>query len=133
MKLGSQTGSLINHMYSRGVIGQPTPVVGMGCTELLWTDRHAGTIVEVVEDKGAVQRIGITQDKAIVVKGSSFDGSAEYEYETRIDAGVSYYRIGKNGFWQQCRLNERNRWVSTGSGGRGLRIGAREEYRDPSF
>lgn len=32
MKLGTQTGSVINHLYSRGVIGQPTPEVGMGAT-----------------------------------------------------------------------------------------------------
>ena len=34
MKLGSQTGSVINHLYSRAVIGQPKPKVGMGCTLL---------------------------------------------------------------------------------------------------
>jgi len=30
MKLGTQTASLVNNLYSRGVIGEPVPEVGMG-------------------------------------------------------------------------------------------------------
>lgn len=133
MNLGTQTASLVNHLYSRGVIGQPAPVVGMGATELLWTDRHAMTIVEVVEEKGVVKRIGLTRDEAIVVKGSALDGSAEYRYETRTGAYVSYYRIGKTGLWQQTWRNENGRWIGNAKSGTGLRIGQRDEHRDPSF
>lgn len=32
MKLGRDTGSLVNWIQGNGVIGQPTPVVGMGVT-----------------------------------------------------------------------------------------------------
>ena len=34
MKLGSQTGSVINHLLARGTIGQPEVKVGMGATIL---------------------------------------------------------------------------------------------------
>ena len=44
MRLGSETNSVVNHLLSRGVKGQPTPAVGMGVTFLGWTDRSPGTI-----------------------------------------------------------------------------------------
>jgi hypothetical protein len=43
MHLGTQTGSLTNHLYSR--IKLPSEVkVGDGATLLGWTDRYAGTV-----------------------------------------------------------------------------------------
>lgn len=47
MKLGSETNSVVNHIYSRAVIGQPEPQVGMGGTVLHWTDRDPVTIFRV--------------------------------------------------------------------------------------
>lgn len=40
-------GSLQNRMMEMGVRGQPEPVVGMGVTELMWTDRRPFEIVRV--------------------------------------------------------------------------------------
>lgn len=148
MKLGSQTGSLVNHIHSRGVIGQPSLTIGMGATELLWTDRHALTIVEIVVagpgGKGEcvwtgdaiqasdVKRIATTSDKTKVVRGSGHDGSAEYEYTSDMDGHRSWWAVGRDGLWKSVRRNEATgRWVSAGE--RGLRIGERDEYRDPSF
>jgi hypothetical protein len=34
MRIGTQTNSLVNHLYSRAVNGQPEPVIGMGATLL---------------------------------------------------------------------------------------------------
>jgi hypothetical protein len=45
MKLGTHTGSLTNHIYSRAV--PITPEVGMGCTLLSWSDRHPATIIDI--------------------------------------------------------------------------------------
>lgn len=105
MKLGSQTGSLTNHILSRAVIGQPEPVVGMDCTLLAWTDRHAATIRMVTRS------IITVQDD---------------------DGGVYHFRKNVGGMWDEVKLNHStNRWNKTG--GYGLRIGTREEYRDPSF
>lgn len=133
MKLGSQTGSLINHLHSRQVIGQPMPKVGMGATVLMWTDRCAATIVEVVSKAdGSVDRIAITDDSNTVTKGSGHDGSAEYAFTSNMDGHRTWYRTGADGLWQQTRHNPvTNRW--TKAGGAGLRIGARDQYRDPSF
>lgn len=77
MKLGTETASLINHLHSRAVIGQPEPVIGMGVTFLGWTDRSAGTIFRVFKQPG---KAGLTiiecrNDTARCVAGSSHDGS----------------------------------------------------------
>lgn len=48
-----QYGSLNNLMLT-GTKGQPTPEVGMGATQLGWTDRHAYTIVEVINHRRIV-------------------------------------------------------------------------------
>ena len=135
MKLGTQTASVINHLQSRGVIGEPKPVVGMGCTFLAWTDRYAGTIHKVEETNSKVAQyiIEVSKDKTRVIAGSTQDGSADYEYTPRPDADRDTYRKNRmTGFWEHIRKNpETGKWCKTG--GNGLRIGERDEYRDPSF
>lgn len=132
MKLGTHTGSLMNHLHSRGTIGQPTPTVGMGATILGWTDRYPATIT-AVETYGKATIITIQEDHAMVVAGSTQDGSAEYEYRPNSIGSQSKWRsIGPDGAWQSVYFNEETkRWKRTGE--RGLRIGEREAYRDPSF
>jgi hypothetical protein len=145
MKLGTQTGSFVNHMYGNAVIGQPEPVVGMGCTILSWTDRYAGTIVAVEKPaKGGVM-VHVTRDDSKVVKGSAHDGSAEYEYTSNMNAPRYTFQQDENGRWiekyqkalewdDEGNVTKRSsRWSKISGGGKGLRIGEREEYRDPSF
>lgn len=131
MKLGSQTNSVMNHIYSRAVVGQPTPEVGMGATLLLWTDRHAATIVEVQEIKG-ITYIKVQADTAKVVSGTKQNGSATYEYSPNPNGQELLFRREPNGRWQQVRWNDKTkRWSKRD--GEGLRIGERDEHYDPSF
>lgn len=143
MKLGTQTGSVINHLYSRATKGQPTPEVGMGVTLLSWTDRHAGTI-QAVTVKGKALILEITEDEANVVKGSTFDGTAEYEYVQRPDSHRYMFRWNDAaGMWEEVGYAVKDYTdageailstrLSARKSGRGLRIGQREAYRDPSF
>lgn len=136
MKLGSQTGSVINHLQARGTIGQPKPLVGMGATVLLWTDRHAATITNVTElsSKRWEFEIVVRDDHSQVIEGSTHDGSAVYAYTQNPDAWPQFFRSERDGGqWREVRMNEKGRLVLCSGGGRGLRIGEREEYRDPSF
>lgn len=136
MKLGTQTGSVVNHIYSRATIGQPRPVVGMGATELLWSDRHAATITKVTEltSKRWLYEIEVVCDKATVISGSGHDGSAEYSYEPGTGTPNIYRSRREGGEWVQVFLNKDTGKVCQAvGGGRGLRIGDRDEYRDPSF
>ena len=119
LTLGTQTGSLINHVYSR--YNSFTPEVGMGATMLGWTDRHAATIVEVSADG---KKVGIVQDKATRIDNNGMSEMQEYDFE-RGTGNPSYYTLRKNG-----------KWVAQGQGfknGSRIVIGARDEYYDFSF
>lgn len=131
MKIGTQTNSLVNHLQSRAVIGQPEPTVGMGATLLSWTDRDAATIVEVFK-VGKLTYITVQGDSAKVVSGSGQNGSAKYEFTADPDGIKNTFRREESGKWTEVRKNPATqRWIKTG--GYGLRIGARDKYRDPSF
>lgn len=129
LKLGSQTGSLTNHLYSRMTKHQPIPTVGMGCTMLAWTDRHAATIVEVI--KGG-KYIGIQQDICKRTDKNGMSDCQEYSYTPNPEAGIYYYKQEVNGSWSQVRKNPitgRFRKID----GNGLRLGVRDSHHDYSF
>lgn len=130
MRLGSETASLVNHLQSRGVIGQPAPVVGMGVTFLHWTDRSPGTIFRVFT-VGKTQYIECRADDYKRTDKNGMSEEQEYRFTTKVNGGRSYYRIGRNGLWEAVKQNEAGRWVK--SGGAGLRIGDRDAYHDFSF
>jgi len=117
LKLGTQTGSLINHLYSRSK--DITPEVGMGATLCGWSDRHACTIVWVSKSG---KKIGVQGDKAIRVDNLGMSDSQNYEYERQPDSHISYFTLRKNGMWKQV-----------GSSYGCLKIGVRDEYYDYSF
>lgn len=131
MKLGSQTGSVINHLHSRAVIGQPEPKPGMGCTILHWTDRDAATIFRVFR-VGKATIVETRDDHSRVIAGSGHDGSAEYEHKIDVKGYTRNFRRADDGTWHAVRKNAATgRWVK--ASGAGLRIGDRDSYRDPSF
>lgn len=112
MKLGTETGSLINHVMTSG--GQVQPEVGMGATVCHWSDRHAGTIVKVT-----ATQIHVQGDKAVRIDKNGMSESQQYEYHRNPEAPISVFRKTKRGW--------RNK------SGAGLLIGSREEYYDYSF
>jgi hypothetical protein len=114
-------------MYSR-MIGAPAPEVGMGVTMLSWTDRHAGTIVEVNTKK---RYIAVTEDNAKRIDNNGISESQEYEYTPVMDGYRNYYRKDTKGNWRPCVFNEKGRLVFCGH--RGLIVGRRETYHDFSF
>lgn len=118
LRAGTQTGSLINHIISG--CGNATPEIGMGVTILGWTDRHAGTILEVSKDG---KSITIARDEAKPLhKGMTDCQDYEYKHGTK---PYATYTLRRNG-----------RWVAKGqtmNGGSSLKIGERDEYYDFSF
>lgn len=123
LKLGTQTGSLVNHVLSsyKGV----DPIEGEAATVLMWSDRSPATVTHWDAQK---QIVSLREDKAIC---TDFD-QQNYTYE-RNDFGAFYnFRREKNGSWVQVFFNRiTGRWIK--SKGAGLVIGRREKYRDPSF
>lgn len=119
MRLGTQTGSLINHLYS-GSADKP-PQVGDGATLLMWTDRHAGTIVEVSPNG---KRVGWIQDVATRTDKNGMSDSQEYSYAPGTGT-PTYFTLRKNGAW--VREGESMK------GGNRIAIGTRNEHHDFSF
>ena len=111
MKLGSETGSLMNHFMTDSK--QPQPKVGDGCTICCWTDRHAATIIKVTRCTVTVQ-----EDKAIRTDKNGMSECQTYEYEPDPNGATMVFRKTKNG------------WKSKGYG---LLIGFRNHYYDYSF
>ena len=97
MRLGKETGSVINHLMSD--IGLVEPKVGMGATILCWSDRHAATIVKVTK-----ATIHVRRDKAIRTDKNGMSEIQTYTYEPDPDAPVEVFRKTKRG------------WRATGGG-----------------
>jgi hypothetical protein len=130
LRLGTQTGSLINNIMSRSVIGEPLPEIGMGATMLSWTDRNPATIVSVFT-KGKTQYIGVTEDDAKRTDSNGISESQEYEFSFNPNVFMSYYRKTAKGTWEGCYINpETGRFVK---GNGSVTIGQRGKYWDPSF
>jgi hypothetical protein len=115
-------GSLINHLYSMEVVGEPKPVKGMGATVLMWTDRSPCTIVEVQPRTLGPYTIIIT------TRG---DRVTADRIESDADGTLSHWgKRRTDGIWQSLERTERG---YRKRGGGGLRIGERDYYRDPEF
>ena len=89
MKLGTETGSLINYIYSTACcedikIGDPATLTG-------WTDRYAATVSNLFT-KGKYDYISVQQDIADVVGGTGY-GDEVYEYSRNPNAHEVTFRI----------------------------------------
>jgi hypothetical protein len=123
------TGSLQNHLYSRMVVGQPEPEVGMGATLLGYTDRHAATVTAW---DAKTQVVSVQRDHAKRIDRNGMSECQDYEYSPDPEGYVEHFRRAKDGRWQPIRWNpETGRWNKRG--GDGLRLGERREYWDPCF
>lgn len=70
------TGSIFNRLYEGKQSGEL--YVGMGATEMLYSDRHAYTVQRVVSDK----RVIVTRDKAERIDGNGASDSQEWSFKS---------------------------------------------------
>ncbi len=112
-------GSLTNRLMTDSL--QKVPVVGMGATVLMHSDRKAVTIVSVSENGKSLE---ITRDNAKRIDNNGMCETQEYEYTQRPDGQRTTYTKRKNGSW--VRKGEPMH-------GQGLLIGERDEYYDFSY
>lgn len=120
MIVGSQTGSLMNHIMSGAKVEEPQ--VGMGATILCWTDRHAGTIIEVTGKQFIMQN-----DKAIRTDSNGMSDNQAYRYEPNPAGVLTTFRQVTRG---RAKGQWRERGVTTSSR---VLIGHRQAYYDFSF
>jgi len=119
---------VINQLLGQATKGQPTPVVGMGCTILSVSDRAPGTIFRVFTYRKCV---------AIEVRADDYTLKDHYMDSFKINVkGHRMYYVFKNGLWVRLSVEERNadgtpaKFKTTTERG-ALRIGERSAYYDP--
>jgi hypothetical protein len=122
MIAGKDTGSLVNHLYSRA--REPAEIkVGDGATVLSWTDRHAGTVISVTAKAIVVQEDTATRTD----RDGPFTESQSYSYAPNPNGREwTFKRVPRGraaGQWREGGVTD----------GQGVIFGHREEYRDPSF
>lgn len=115
LTLGTETGSLINHLLSS--IDAPVPVVGMGCTIHLWTDRHAATVIAV---SASGKTATIQRDHATRTDTNGMSEAQQYAYTPDPDGSRYTVRLTRRG-WRISTL------------GCSVGFGYRREYHDYSF
>lgn len=115
MRLGTETGSLVNHIGTRSA--QPAPVAGMPATICNWTDRDPATVSRV---SASGKTLWVRRDNARRTDHNGFSESQSYEYTQDRYAPEECFRLTKRG------------WRRSG-GSSGLILGRREKYWDPCF
>lgn len=128
MKLGTQTGSLYNHIMANNstkdiVIGET------GATLLSWSDRHAATVVDLFK-KGKFEYITVQTDTATRVDKLGMSDAQDYEYERNPHGAKYTFRITEDGFQAVYTNPDTGRFVKCSGG---LAVGYRAEYYDFTF
>ncbi len=89
----------------------------MGATEVMYSDRHAYTVVEVV----SARKIVVQADTATRTDNNGMSESQSYTYTPNPEGEKRTLSLRKDG-----------RWVEV-AGRQGFAIGTRREYHDYSF
>lgn len=113
-------GSLINNICGNG-INVVKPEINMGATEICWTDRHAFTIVEIINDKTIV----VQRDDVKRTDNLGMTDSQQWECTPNSNNNTYIVTLRKNGKWitKGQSLKDGTRWL----------IGSRMEYYDYCF
>ena len=121
------TGSFYNNLYGNAIEGRPEPEPGMGATRLMWTDRIACTVTEVVRrDKaGRPTMVTVQEDRAIRTDQRGMSDHQDYRYEIDPEGALLRFSLRSNDCW--VRVGD-----STRTGER-LLIGIRRHYYDVTF
>jgi hypothetical protein len=92
------------------------PEIGMGVTELMYSDRHPYTIVAVLSEK----KIQVKRDIATRIDNNGFSESQEYIYKTDEEDTPITLRLNKHGRWKEAGHPDGSTFF----------VGEREEYYD---
>lgn len=114
-------GSFVNQLMAEGQAVK-VPEVGMGATILMYTDRHAATVVMVL--KNGTQVI-VQEDIATRVDKNGMSDAQAYEYQPNKDGPVHAFSLRRNGRWVKVGESAKN--------GMTLHLGHRQAYHDYSF
>ena len=128
MKLGTDTGSLVNHISTHGQT-DTMPSLGDGATIFSWSDGSPHTVIMVDVLGGLVQ---VQADTANRIDRNGMSESQDYEYTPNPDGAIQTYKLVDGTRWFPVYKS-----VETGryrrSGRPNIRFGRRNKYHDYSF
>ena len=78
--------------------GNPDPEVGMGATQIMWSDRHPFTVVEVSPNS---RRCVVQEDRAVRTDKHGMSDCQDYDYEANPEGRKVTLSRRKNGDWRQ--------------------------------
>ena len=108
-------GSLTNMLS--GTDPEVVPTVGMGCTELMWTDRHAYTIVWVSKTGKTIR---VQRDIATRTDKNGMSECQDYEFSPDTNAELVTVRLTTKGWKSKRSLSASSLswsiWAATPSG-----------------
>lgn len=110
-----KTGSLINEIMWH-TINNIKPYIGMGATEVLWSDRHAYEVVKINDDKHIVVR------RMNAINKGGF-GSNDWELKSDPDGNLVFLTRYKDGWFMKNGRYKGNKFS----------LGYSCEYYDWSF
>lgn len=116
MKLGTETGSVMNAIMSR--MDWNTPQIGMGATLLFYTDRKPATVIAISKSGKTVT---LQEDTATRIDENGMSDNQHYEYSPDPNGRIFKARQRKGKGWRVC------------GEGTGVTFGRREKYFDYSF
>jgi hypothetical protein len=142
--------SPMNNIRARSVLDEPTPVVGMGATLLVGSDRYGCTIHRIFTYQKGKIVLELTHDKTKLVSGSRMSEDQEYEYIPDPDRKEKFlFMKNEQGIWEQVQYRvfeygydevteertiiKQSSRLSKVEGSRSLQIGVRNQYLDPCF
>lgn len=112
-------GSLNNRIMEN--VAPQKPVVGMGATHLMYSDRHAYTVIIVHSDK----ELTLQADKAIRTDNYGMSDAQSYRYEQDPEGATVVITLRKDGRWRQKG--------DPMKGGTIFMLGERDAHHDYSF
>jgi len=137
-KIGTQFGSVNNWIASKTWYGYDQLAIGNGATAYFWSDRHACTVVEII-NRNKKRYVVVQQDHAKRTDRNGFSESQTYEFTPNLKGRKFISEVidietedGQRGFILEPRsFNPKtNRFRKEGTH---LGLGQRSEYWDPSF
>lgn len=128
MRLGTETGSLVNHILSTS--GGQKVENGMPATVTYWSDRDGATVTAINTSRKIVT---VQIDKAIRVDDNGTSEMQTYRYERDPEGKEFFFKQDRKGVFRQVKRNvTTNRWNFV-TGGLGVFFGKRMAYYDYSF
>ena len=138
-KLGTHSGSVVNWSRSRSWFKPDALTIGNGATIYYWSDRHGGTLIDVITRKNGRRFIVVQEDHAKRTDRNGFSESQTYEFTPNPEGRKYYAEVidieteeGERGFILEPReFNPKtNRFSKNGNR---ITLGKRSEYWDPHF